>query len=186
MQSSTRRLLWEIGLGALAIAAMFGVWKLQEWRIGKQITQLEADHQAQLAQQVEETERWAAELGYQQAELVFQSFAAGIRGDLEAERIEDVTTAIDLMIRLEPVLFVHVLGPDGTVLGTTDRKLEITGESDERARWALEANELVVRTGLDQLVEIAGPIQAGEDGPKLAVLWLGYQDTGLAERIGGD
>ena len=186
MQSSTRRLLWEIGLGALAIAAMFGVWKLQEWRAGKQLAELEAGHRAELAEHTAETERWAAELGYQQAELVFQSFAAGIRGDLEAGRIEDVTTAIDLMIRLDPVLFVHVLGPDGTVLGTTDRKLEITGESDERARWALESSELVVRTGLDQLVEIAGPITVDEDQRKLAVLWLGYQDTGLAERIGGD
>lgn len=184
MKSATRRLLWEISLGLLAVLVVVGVWKYQAWRAEKQLASLAAEHQAEMALRAQEAEQWAAELAYRQAELAFYAFGAGIRGDLLAGREDDIAAAIDLLIRLEPVLFVHVLGPGGEVLGTTDRKLEITGQADGRALWALEASDVVVRVDGDDLTEIAGPITAGEGGETLAVLWLGYDGSGLGARLG--
>ena len=183
MQSSKRRLLWELGLGALALLALYATWEVQEWRADKRLAEVEARWAARLAEQKAETETWAAELAYQQAELVFQAFGAGLRQDLVDGQQADVASAIDLLIRLEPVLFVHVLTPEGDVLGSTDRKLELTGEADERARWALEATDIVVRVGGDDLTEIAGPLR-DRDGNTLAVLWLGYDGSGLGARLG--
>ena len=184
MKPAMRRLLWETGCGVLAVVVVFGVWEYQGWRADQGVARLVAEHETELAQRTQEAETWAAELAYQQAELVFHAFGAGIRGDLEAQREADIHAAIDLLIRLEPVLFVHVLSPGGEVLGTTDRKLEITGRADERALWALEASDVVVRVGTDDLTEIAGPITAGEGGETLAVLWLGYDGSGLGARLG--
>ena len=189
MKPAMRRLLWETGCGVLAVVVVFGVWEYQGWRADQGVARLVAEHETELAQRTQEAETWAAELAYQQAELVFQRHVFKelellIRGDLEAQREADIHAAIDLLIRLEPVLFVHVLSPGGEVLGTTDRKLEITGRADERAHWALEASDVVVRVGADDLTEIAGPITTGEGGETLAVLWLGYDGSGLGARLG--
>ena len=75
------------------------------------------------------------------------------------------------------VSFVHVLTPDGQVLSSSDRRLMATGQADERAKWALSAEELLVRQAAEGVTELAMPVR-GVSEP-VAVLWLGYRTDAL-------
>lgn len=165
--STWRRLLWEVVIFSLLAAAIYGAWEFQAYRSRQALTL--------------ETERWAAEVvGLQQqvaqqagrqdtrqVEAAFRAFAAG----LASAEVGTLAPALDALLRVEEVRFVHLLQADGTVIATSDRKLETLGRADERATWSLGASELVVRPIPAGGSEAAGPVTlAGES----AVLWLGW------------
>jgi hypothetical protein len=84
------------------------------------------------------------------------------------------------LLRLPHVAFVHVLAPDGTVLASSNEKYSVAGRADDRASWALAADDLRTRPGdLPGTLEIAAPFQ-GASG-RVAVLWLGYKTQELSE-----
>ena len=115
----------------------------------------------------------------EQAEAVFRAFAAGIQGSALAQQKGMLDVAKGSLLRLPHVAFVHVLGPDGKVLASSNGKYEVAGRADARADWALGVTDLETRPGdLPGTTEVAAPFQ-GAAG-RAAVLWLGYKTRDLA------
>ncbi len=162
--SSWRRLGWELFAGVLLIAAAVAVWYVQEYR---RATEVETIRQ----EQVSATEATAETV----AVSLFEGFAAGIYPAVGGGRTY-VDAAVAELLRVEKVDFAHVFLPDGTVLATSDRKLETLGRAGADARWVLETAEAVAKRRSEDFWEVAGPLVDG-DGQVLAFLWLGCDPT---------
>ena len=176
-----KRILWEVGIVLVLLAAIFGLWKWSEINAERAVGEQVQRGQAELARVREDCNAWVANLADDQAEAVFMAFAAGIQSSVLAGRTDALAEAKTQLLHLPEILFVHVLAPDGTVLLSSDEKLNTTGRADERAAWALAAQELTRHPGeRPGSVELAAPI-LGTDGPQ-AILWIGYHTERLKER----
>ena len=174
-KTNWRRLLWEVLGAALLIAAVWGAWTFQEHRKTQALEQQALTHTEELQAVRQQLTKATTSGAWKEARAVFQTFAATAGPAIETgEGAAD--QAIAALIRLPGVRFAHLLLPDGQVLATTDRKLEATGQADERARWALDSEETRERAGSDGTLEIAGPL-AGQDPRLSPILWLGYAAT---------
>lgn len=162
--SSWRRLGWEVVVALLLIAAAVAVWYIQDYRWAKEV---EAARQEQVAA-VEETSEAVAL-------SIFQGFAAGIFPAVTAGETY-MKAAVDELIRVDKIQFAHVFLPDGTVLATSDRKLEVLGHGNESSRWVLESAEVFAKRRSDDLWEVGGPL-VDPDGKVVAFLWIGCDPT---------
>lgn len=173
-----RRLLAEIIAVVLFGLIVFGLWKWTAWRQADAIAEQSAVHERRLAEVVQERDRLLNEMAHTQGELVLRAFAAGLRPAILAERRVDIDGAIEDLIGIADVTFVHVLRPDGAVIASSDRKLTATGHADERAAWALGVSAPISRQGmLPGTVESAMPIGGAEEGV-VAIVWLAYESGG--------
>lgn len=165
--------------GGLAVALLLagGLWLWARQRLDEQARECTT----RLAQAVEGSSAWASALAAGEAEAVFRAYQAGIHAAVLAGRRESLDVSIDEMVRLPGVVFVHIMGPDGAVLASSDRRYTVTGRASERAAWALGAIEASVRQGaLPGTIELAIPIQ--DAAGARAVLWGAYNTQKIIER----
>ena len=167
-----KRILWEVLVLLLLGAVGWGLWQWSERRWQSRLTEREESLRSELAAErrsVEEAKKRLLEI---EAEAVGRAFAAGIRGEVAAERQEAVDAAVGELLRLPSVTFVHVLDRGAGVIATSDRKLVATGRAGPKASWALAATEVSRRAGAAPgTVEVTVPI----GGEPEAVLWMGYE-----------
>jgi hypothetical protein len=176
-----KRLLIEIAVVLLVALIGYGAWWWCSRQAERSVAELSVDYEARIATVRQNCELWAASMAAQQAEAVLRSFAAGVYPSLMADREgEDMDVAIGALLELPGVEFAHLIGADGTVLASSDRKFTILGVIGERADWALGVTELTSRQG-DRAgtLELAAPIlsTAGTE----AIVWLGYDTQGVME-----
>lgn len=117
---------------------------------------------------------WAGALATGQAEAAFRAFAAGVHPlVLRGGQGDSLDQAIGAVLEIPGVTFIHLLGADGTVLASSDRKLTTTGSVGEAGAWVLSANDLVSKAGeVPGTVEMGAPV-VGAAGPA-GYLWMGY------------
>ncbi|MCB1033660.1 MAG: hypothetical protein KDD47_07490 [Acidobacteria bacterium] len=161
------------GLFAILSLALAALWQWGQHKsqqeLVRAVTSAEESRAAAEARQA--ASRLEALSG--EAEAVAQAFASGLFPDLVTERIQDLDVAVAELMHLDRVLFVHLMGVDGGVLATSDRKVLETGQVGSRALWALEVTALTRREGATaDSAEVAVPIESG--GARVAVLLLGY------------
>jgi hypothetical protein len=182
MKRKMPRFLWEF-LALLLIAAVgWGFWAWNQHRWNQRLEEQGATLGAELDQLRTESAQLERRLGEEEAVAVAQAFASGVHAAVLADRTEALGAAVDQLLLVPGVVFVHLLGAEGEVLATSDRKLAATGDPGPRASWALEATGgHAVRDGLTAgSTEVAVPIR-GVAGPK-AVLWLAY-DAGREDAM---
>ncbi|HEX9734750.1 MAG TPA: hypothetical protein VGG06_22485 [Thermoanaerobaculia bacterium] len=169
-----KRTLWEAVAVLLFAAAGYGLWQWSEINAQRAVGEQETRHQQEVAAVKEGYSAWIRNLTEEQAKEVFQAFAAGIHPAVLAGRSEALLEAKTQVLHIPEIVFVHVLAPDGQVILSSDEKLSTVGRADdERARWALAAQELGTREGeRPGTLEVAAPV-LGSAGPA-AVLWIGY------------
>lgn len=178
-RSTWRRLLWEIAVTILLVGAVYGAWQLQEARKTRALDEQATAFRTELDTARQKLAKTTASQARGEARVVFETFASTIGPVYEIGGAEAVNQAIDALLRLPGIRFVHLLEPGGRVIATTDRKLEATGQADQRARWALDTLETQERSDSDGTFELAGPLPNAD--PQLApVLWLGYAQSPLA------
>jgi uncharacterized MAPEG superfamily protein len=136
-------------------------------------------HRQELARERQAAEQWAARLAESEARAAFRAFTAGISPDVLGGRAENVDLSLGALLDLPGIEFVHVLGPDGTVIASSDRKLQATGRAGEDASWALGVQDLATRQADGGITELAAPV-GGASGPAVHV-WMGYR-TGRVMR----
>ncbi len=176
--SSRNRLIVEVAGAVLLLLICLGSWNAARQSGERRLAAAEASHESSVNQLRQESELRAERLAASEAEAVFRAFAAGIQGSALAQQKGMLDVAKGSLLRLPHVAFVHVLGPDGKVLTSSNGKYEVAGRADNRAEWALQANDLKTRQGdLPGTTEIAAPFQ-GASG-RVAVLWLGYKTREL-------
>jgi hypothetical protein len=166
--STWRRLRWEVVVFSLLAAGIYGAWEFQAYR-SRQVLALESERWTAAVARLEQ--KVAQQAGHQDerdGEVAFHAFAAG----LAAVGLGEMTPSITALLHVEEVRFVHILHLDGTVIASSDRKLETLGRADEGESWSLGVTELVVRTIPGRGTEVAGPIVVGGED---AVLWLGWR-----------
>lgn len=183
--SNQKRLLIEVAGALLLIVIGFLAWSAAENRGERQLADLQARHESALAQARQECEARAERLARSEAQAVFRAFAAGAQGSALGQQKGMLDMAKGGLLRLPQVAFVHVLGPAGQVMTSSNQKYTVAGRADDRAGWALGATDLQTRQGdLPGTIEIAAPFQ-GAFG-RVAVLWLGYKTQELLEAAGQD
>lgn len=181
VRSDWKRLLIEIAIVVVVALIGFGAW----WWCARQsdavAREIAADYEARIDTVRQNCEVWAASMAAEQAEAVLRSFAAGAYPSLMSGRGgENLDIAVGALLELPGVEFAHLLGGDGRVITSSDRKFTIMGEVPDRAQWALGVSELASRRGdRPGTVELAAPIlsTAGTE----AVLWMGYDTAGVTE-----
>lgn len=178
---NTKRLLIEIAVVLVVALVGFTAWWWCARQSERSARELAVDYEARIATVRQNCEFWAASMAAQQAEAVLRAFAAGAYPSLMADRPgEELDVTIGALLELPGVQFAHLMGPEGEVLASSDRKFTIMGELGERADWALGVTELASRQA-DRagVVELAAPIlsTAGTE----AILWLGYDTQGVME-----
>lgn len=174
---SAKRLGVEALLVILLALCAAGIW----WWKDRESAAREREWETRLDLVRQEAGKWAAELAAGEARAVFASFAAAIAPPVLLERSESVDQAVVGLLQLPAVVFVHVLGPEGTVIASSDRKLMAAGQAGEAARWALASENLETRpSDRTGVLELAAPI-AGPAGPE-AYLWMGYDVSTPVEK----
>ena len=183
--SDRKRLVVEIAAGLLLILIAFAAWSTAQRRGERQAAELQARHEHAAAQMRQECEARAERLATSEAQAAFRAFAAGIQGITLGQQKGMLDMAKGGLLRLPHVAFVHVLGPDGKVMTSSNEQYQVAGQADARASWALEAADLRTRPGdLPGTIEIAAPFQ-GASG-RVAVLWLGYKTRELLAETSQD
>lgn len=176
-----KRTMWEILIILVLAGAGFGLWQWSEINAQRAVGEQVERQQKEVGRLEQDYDAWIESLARDQAEAVFQAFAAGIRAAVVAGRDDALRDAKLQILHLPEVLSVHLFAPDGTVIFSSDDKLTTTGRVDERARWALEAKGLTSREGdRPGTLEVAAPI-AGDAGPE-AILWIVYRTEGLRDK----
>jgi hypothetical protein len=165
------------GIEALIIVVLLltiaSVWWVMDRRAADEREQLEMAWESRAAAAEAATARWTEALAEGEATAVFRAFAAGIHPLVLPERRDTLDQAVAALLELPAIEGVHVLGDDGRVLASSDRKLQTTGRLDDRDAWVLETTELTAREGARAgVVQIASPI-VGPSGPA-GFLWLAY------------
>lgn len=174
-----KRALWEALAVLVAVAAMFGLWKWAEVNAQRAVGEHVQRSELEAAQLRKDSVEWAARLAEDQAEAVFQAFAAGIQPAVMAGSKDALLVSKQQLLHLPQLAFVHLLKPDGTVIFSSDEKLTTAGAAGERARWALSAPEMMRRPGeIEGTLELAAPIEGLTETE--AVLWMGYDTSELA------
>ena len=177
---NTKRIGIEIVIILVLVVAIFGIW----WWMDRQATQQAEDLRQEMESRVAETREtargWADDLARSEAEAAFRSFAGGIAPTVLAKRTDDLSQAVGGLLEMPGIIFVHVIGADGSVLATSDRKLATLENASEQARWALGASKLTTRESeRGGVMELAAPV-VGPTGAA-GYLWMGY-DTGQVLR----
>lgn len=181
VRSDWKRLSIEIAVVLVVALIGWGAWWWCARQSDRRVDEVTADYEARVETVRQNCEVWAASMAAEQAEAVLRAFGAGAYPSLmSASGGEDLDVAIGALLELPGVEFAHLLGADGRVITSSDRKFTILGEVGERADWALGVTELTSRRG-DRAgtVELAAPIlsTAGTE----AILWLSYDTAGVME-----
>jgi len=162
------------------LLAIAGVWWVMDQRATSDLDELNSDWQARVYQLERQTARWADALAESEAEAVFRSFASGVHPLVLSDRRDGLDQAVGGLLELPGIDSVHILSASGEVLVSSDRKLETTGQVDERGVWVLATTDLVRRDSeLPGITELAAPI-VGPAGPA-GFLWLTYNTTEVKE-----
>jgi hypothetical protein len=176
--ANRKRLLIEVAGAVLLLLLCLAFWSASQRSGERRLADAEAGHQDAFNQQRQEYEVRAERLAAGEAEAVFRAFAAGIQGSALAQQRGMLEVAKGSLLRLPHVAFVHILGPDGAILASSNGQYEVAGRADARADWALGVADLETRQGdLPGTIEVAAPFQ-GASG-RAAVLWLGYKTQEL-------
>lgn len=166
-QTPWRRFLWELVIFSLLAAGIYAAWEFQAYR-SREALALESERWAgEVSRLKQEVATQTGKQDAQQVEVAFRAFAAG----LAAGENEGADSALEALLRVKEVRFVHLLHPDGTVIASSDRKLESQGRAGEEATWTRGVSELVVQSGSSGITEAAGPISLGVEE---VVLWMGW------------
>lgn len=172
-----RRWLMEM-IAALALTACIGGIYL--WSIYRQHT-IEHQCETRVTALRSESDAVEAQLVIDRAESVFRAYSAGIHAAVLASRKESLEVSVEELVRLPGVVFIHLLQPDGGVVASSDRKLEVMGKVGERGVWALEAQGFIRRKGdIAGTVEMAMPVEDAA-GVK-TVVWMSYETDLLKTR----
>lgn len=176
--SNRKRLMAEVVVALILVLLCIVIWNTLQARGDHRVAELETRHESAASQLRQESEARAERLAASEAQAVFRAFAAGIQGSALGQQKGMLDMAKGGLLRLPHVAFVHVLAPDGRVLTSSNEKYAVAGRADDRAAWALQADELRTRSGdLPGTIEIAAPFQ-GASG-RVAVLWMGYKTKDL-------
>lgn len=174
-------------LGYLLIAALAagaGAWfaqKLADRRAATEAARAAEIHQAELAQIRGQAVAWADQIARDQGRAVLRSFAAGITPDILTGRRESLEISAVGLLRVTGVKGVHLLGPEGLLLYSSDAKLGTTGNTGEGGAWAFAAAELTSRpSSAPGVTELAVPILDG--GRKVAVVWLEFAQDSVRDQ----
>lgn len=174
-----KRSLIEIVFVVLAVAALFGLWKWADVNAQRAVGETVQRHEIETTRLQQGAVEWANALAASQAEAVFEAFAAGIQPAVLADSQDSLAVSKQQLLHLPNLAFVHLLEPDGIVIFSSDERLTVAGIVGERARWALDAAELIQRPGeLEGTLELAAPIEGVSETE--AVLWMGYDVSGVA------
>lgn len=156
----------------LALIAV-GAWFYKDYEAAREMERVNREHTAWVDELRLAATGWAESLSEREAEAAFRAFAAGVAPTLLAGRNDTVDQAVGGLLELSGIAFVHVLGPDGEVLASSDRKLMTAGTVGERATWVLASDQVTTRPSERRgLLELAAPV-VGSSGP-VAYLWMGY------------
>ena len=113
----------EIVAAAILVVVMGGGWLWERSRLAGDLrAQREAGERTEAAVRAAATE-WASGLATSEAEASFNAFLAGIGDRVRFPDSRSLEESIDRYLRLDAVRFVHVMGADGSILASTDRKL---------------------------------------------------------------
>lgn len=176
----TKRIGIEIVVILVLVVAIFGVWWWMDRQATQQAEDLRQEMESRIAETRETAQGWAEELARSEAEAAFRGFAGGIAPTVLAKRTDDLDQAVGGLLEMPGIVFVHVIGADGSVLATSDRKLAALENVAEQAQWALGASKLATRESeREGVLELAAPV-VGPTGPA-GYLWMGY-DTGQVLR----
>lgn len=177
---STKRFGYELLIILLLILAAAGIWWWKDSQAADAAAEAERAHTEALAAETARSEEWAATLAASEALAVFRAFAAGIQPMVLSGDGETLDQAVGGLLELPSVDFVHIVGADGAILASSDRKMTTTGSLAAEDRWILETAEIREREGAEPGTrEIAAPV-VGAAGPR-AYVWLGYDVAGLLE-----
>lgn len=181
VRSDWKRLILEIVVVLVLALIGWGAWWYYTRDYGRRMDEVTGDYEARVETVRQNCEVWASAMAAEQAEAVLRSFAAGAYPSLMgASGGEDLDVAIGALLELPGLDFAHLLGADGRVITSSDRKFTILGEVADRADWALGVTELTSRRGdRPGTVELAAPIlsTAGTE----AILWMSYDTAGVME-----
>jgi hypothetical protein len=167
-----KRLGAEVLIIAVLVVALVGLWWYMGHRAEAERAELEADWQVRVDVAEAAAERWTEALARSEAEAVFRAFAAGVH-PLVPGRADALDQAVGGLLELSAVEGVHVVGADGRVLASSDRKVLATGQLDERLSWVYATSDLQVTEGdRSGVLQLAAPI-FGPAGPA-GFLWLAY------------
>lgn len=168
-----KRLGTEVLIIAVLVLALVGLWWYMDHRAEAGRAELEADWQVRVDVAEAAAERWTEALARSEAEAVFRAFAAGVHPLVLPGRGDTLDQAVAGLLELSAVEGVHVVGADGRVLASSDRKVLTTGRLDERDSWVLATSDLEVTEGdRPGVLQLAAPI-FGPAGPA-GFLWLAY------------
>lgn len=184
VRNDWKRLSIEIAVVVVVALIGWGAWWWCARQSDRRVDEVTADYEARIETVRQNCEVWAASMAAEQAEAVLRAFAAGAYPSLMSAPAdgsgESLDVAIGALLELPGVDFAHLLGSDGRVITSSDRKFTILGDAPDRADWALGVTELTSRRG-DRAgtVELAAPIlsTAGTE----AILWLSYDTAGVME-----
>lgn len=164
-----RRILWTV---AALVCIALGFVLAQQYERNRSAKEMRALEEQQAAE-IERVRSEVDAIARTQGQIVLRAFAAGVSPSVLAGRRESVEiAAVDLLV-VPGIAGIHVLGPDGTVIYSSDAKLATTGEGAYRGSWALNATELVSQaSSRPNVIDLAIPVLGG--GERKAVIWLEY------------
>lgn len=173
MSSDNTTRNWLLTVLALVLVAA-GIWFFMSRGKTNAVAAEQAACEQRVAALTAAGDSWAGALAAGQAEAAFRAFAAGVYPlVLRGGQSDGLNQAIGAVLEIPGVTFVHLLGADGTVLASSDRKLTTTGRVGEAGAWVLSATELVSKAGeVPGTVEMGAPV-VGASGPT-GYLWMGY------------
>lgn len=178
---SAKRFGYELLIILLLILVAAGIWVWKDREARKALDDAELERDQAVAALAESGEDWAGALAASEATATFRAFASGVQPLILNGRTEVLDQAVGSLLELPEVTFVHVLGADGDVLASSDRKLTTTGTLPEADRWVLETSDVMDREGEGPGTrELAAPV-VGAAGPA-AYLWMGYDVGSLLDQ----
>lgn len=161
-----------IGLACLVVGILIGSY-FQGRRCSREAKAAAAAHEAELGTARTEAERWAEALATRQGEAVLKSFVSGIAPSILSERRESLELSAVSLLREPGVEGIHVVGPDGSVVYSSDVKLSTMGEGGDKAVWAAAVTDFTSRTSnRPGVIDYAVPVI--DSGRVLAVVWLEF------------
>lgn len=159
-----------------------GLWQWSERSAAGERVRLTEEADARVAACEASSAATVARLAAGEAEAVARAFTSGINPQVLAGDRSAVDTAIGQLVQLSKVAFVHVVGADGNVLATSDRKVKETGTAGEVGDWARSVEHVTSRDSTTRgMVEVAVPVDGA--GARVAVVVVGYQTDGKAAAL---
>lgn len=178
---SAKRFGYELLIILLLILVAIGIWIWKDREARKALDEAELEQQQEIAALVDSGEAWAQALAASEAMATFRGFAAGIQPLILNGQTDMLNQAVGSLLELPEITFIHVIGADGAVLASSDRKLTTTGTLPEGDLWVLETSDVMDREGRSPGIrELAAPV-VGAAGPA-AYLWMGYDIDSLLDQ----